>query len=93
VARHLESLGHEVIVADPNFAPMYATRSRRTKTDRRDARTLMDACRLGAYCTAHRTSDARRHVRAELAVRESLVRTRTRSMALIKALVRRTVSG
>lgn len=45
VARHLEQLGHEVIVADPNFAPMYATRSRRTKTDRRDARTLMDACR------------------------------------------------
>lgn len=64
VARHLESLGHEVIVADPNFAPMYATRSRRTKTDRRDARTLMDACRLGAYRNAHRTSDARRHVRA-----------------------------
>ena len=32
VAQHLESLGHEVIVADPNFAPMYATRSRRTKT-------------------------------------------------------------
>src|SRR6185437_4475286 len=30
VARHLESLGHDVIVADPNFAPMYATRSRRT---------------------------------------------------------------
>lgn len=48
VARHLEQLGHEVIVADPNFAHMYATRSRRTKTDRRDARTLMDACRLEA---------------------------------------------
>ena len=39
VAQHLESLGHQVIVADPNFAPMYATRSRRVKTDRRDART------------------------------------------------------
>lgn len=26
VARCLEDLGHEVIVADPNFAPMYATR-------------------------------------------------------------------
>ena len=38
VARCLEALGHEVIVADPNFAPMYATRSRRTRTDRRDAR-------------------------------------------------------
>src|ERR1700675_4617622 len=28
VARCLEALGHEVIVADPNFAPMYATSSR-----------------------------------------------------------------
>lgn len=89
VARHLEGLGHEVIVADPNFAPMYATRSRRTKTDRRDARTLMEACRLGAYRPAYRLSDARRHVRAELAVREALVRTRTRYIALAKALVRR----
>jgi transposase len=89
VARHLEQLGHEVIVADPNFAPMYATRSRRTKTDRRDARTLMEACRLGAYRPAYRLSDERRHVRAELAVREALVRTRTRYIALAKALVRR----
>jgi transposase len=32
VARCLEALGHEVIVADPNFAPMYATRSRKVKT-------------------------------------------------------------
>ena len=49
VARHLESLGHEVIVADPGFAPMYATRSRRVKTDKRDARALCEAGRLGAY--------------------------------------------
>ncbi len=89
VACHLEALGHEVIVADPNFAAMYATRSRRAKTDRRDARTLMEACRLGAYRVAHRVSAARRHVRAELAVREALVRTRTRYIALAKALVRR----
>ncbi|MFN2604496.1 MAG: transposase, partial [Gemmatimonadaceae bacterium] len=89
VARHLESLGHEVIVADPNYAPMYANRSRRTKTDKRDARTLMEACRLGAYRPAHRLSDPRRHVRAELAVRDTLVRTRTRYIAVAKALVRR----
>lgn len=89
VARHLETLGHEVIVADPNFAPMYAARYRRVKTDRRDAYTLMEACRLGAYRTAHRSSDARRHVRAQLAVREALVRTRARYTALIKSLVRR----
>lgn len=89
VARHLEQLGLEVIVADPNFAPMYATRTRRTKTDRRDARTLIDAWRLGAYRAVHRASDERRHVRAELAVRDALVRTRTRYTALIKSLLRR----
>jgi transposase len=82
-------LGHEVIVADPSFAPMYATRSRRVKTDKRDARTLAEACRLGAYRTIHRVSDAQRHVRAELAVRDALVRTRTRYVALIKAAIRR----
>jgi transposase len=89
VARHLEALGHTVIVADPNYAPMYATRARRVKTDRRDARTLAEACRLGAYRPAHRLSDARRHIRAELAVRDALVRTRTRYIALAKSLVRR----
>jgi transposase len=26
VARHLEALGHTVIVADPSHTPMYATR-------------------------------------------------------------------
>src|SRR3989442_6461440 len=52
VARCLEGLGHEVIVADPNFAPMYAARSRKIKTDRRDARALAEACRLGAYRSA-----------------------------------------
>lgn len=89
VARHLESLGHEVIVSDPNYAPMYATRTRRVKTDKRDARTLADACRQGTYRVAHRVSAERRHVRAELAVREALVRTRTRYVSLAKALVRR----
>jgi transposase len=89
VARHLETLGHEVIVADPNYAPMYATRSRRVKTDKRDARTLMDACGQGTYRRAHRLSEPRRHLRAALAVRDALVRTRTRYVALIKALARR----
>jgi transposase len=89
VAQALEALGHEVIVADPNFAPMYATRSRRVKTDRRDARTLADACRLGAYRATHRTSAAQRTVRAQLAVREALVRTRTRYISVLRAVLRR----
>jgi len=89
VARCFEELGHEVVVADPNFAPMYATRSRRVKTDRRDAQALMDACRLGAYHPAHRTSEEQQQVRAELAVREAMVRARVRFIALIRALLRR----
>jgi len=89
VARYLEQLRHEVVVADPNFAPMYATRSRRVKTDKRDARTLAEACRLGAYRTAHRASDKQRHVRAKLAVREALVRTRSKYLSLIRSLLRR----
>jgi transposase len=88
VARCLERLGHEVIVADPNFAPMYATRSRRIKIDRRDARALAEACRLGAYRPAHRLSDAQRHVRGRLTVRDALVRTRTGYISVIRALLR-----
>ena len=89
VARCLEALGHEVVVVDPNFAPMYATRTRKVKTDRRDARALQEACRLGAYRPAHRLSDAQRHVRGRLAVRDALVRTRTGYIALTRALLRR----
>src|SRR3990172_4381519 len=88
VARCLEGLGHEVIVADPNFAPMYATRTRKVKTDSRDARALRDACLLGAYRPAHRLSDPQRHVRGLLTVRDTVVRTRTRYISLIRALLR-----
>jgi transposase len=88
VARCLETLGHEVIVADPNFAPMYATRSRKVKTDRRDARALAEACLLGAYRPAHRLSDPQRHVRGRLGVRDALVRTRTRYISLVRSLLR-----
>ncbi len=89
VARCLEELGHEVIVADPNFAPMYAHRTRHIKTDRRDAFELAQACRLGAYRATHRVSDAQRHVRGRVAVREALVRTRARYVTLVRSLLLR----
>jgi hypothetical protein len=44
-----------VVVADPNSAPMYAQRSRRVKTDRRDAEALAQACRLGVRESLVRT--------------------------------------
>lgn len=89
VARLLEEVGHEVVVADPNYAPMYAQRSRRVKTDKRDALALADACKLGAYRPAHRTSEEQRHVRALLTVRDSLVRSRARLVTLTQAVLSR----
>jgi transposase len=88
VARWLESLGHRVVVADPNYAPMYAHRSRRIKTDRRDAHALAEASRVGAYRCAHRMSDAQRELRSQLTVREVMVRTRTRSIVVVRSLYR-----
>src|SRR5262249_2957521 len=88
VARCLEVLGHEVIVVDPNFAPMYATRNRKIKTDRRDARALCEACELGAYRVAHRRSETACARRAQVAVRAALVSRRAEYISLARALVR-----
>lgn len=88
VARCLEALGHEVIVADPNYAPMYGLRQRRIKTDRRDALALAEACRIGAYRPVHRVSATQHLVRAQLTTREALVRTRSRGICVVRALLR-----
>jgi len=44
---------------------------------------------LGEYRKAHRSSDRQRHIRAELAVRETMVTTRTKYIVLIKSLFSR----
>jgi transposase len=89
IARCLEELGHDVVVADPNYAPMYCHRTRRIKTDRRDAHALAEACRLGGYRPAHRASDQQQQLKGILAIRDNLVRTRARWMVLIRSLLRR----
>jgi transposase len=88
VAQTLESMGHVVVVADPNYAAMYGTRNRRIKTDERDVTALGDANRLGVYRAAHRVSAAQRQVRRELRVRSHLVQMRTRTIGLLRALLR-----
>jgi len=88
VAQHLETLGHEVIVADPNFTAMYGHRSRRIKTDRWDVAALAEACQRGCYRVAHRRSAVRRSVQAQLNIRRELTETRTRAISLTRALVR-----
>ena len=64
VARRLESLGHEVIVADPNFAPIYASRSRGTGS--LAAKSCGKGMSRAAGCarTTYPLHDARREVSA-----------------------------
>src|SRR5688500_4414231 len=88
VAQHLETRGHEVIVVDPNYAPTYGARTRKVKTDKRDAAALAEACRTGVYRRAHRASAAARALRRTLRVRQQLVRQRAGLITLLRALLR-----
>jgi transposase len=88
VAQALEAAGHEVVVADPNYAPMYGDLQRRIKTDRRDVAALAEANRRGWYRAAHRTAPAQRHTKQILRSRRLLVQMRTGAVSLVRALLR-----
>lgn len=88
VAQHLEQMGHEVIVADPNYGPMYGHRSRRIKTDRRDVAALAEACQHGTYRLAHRRSARQHEVQCRLNVRQELTQARTRAISLARGITR-----
>jgi len=88
VAQALEGAGHEVIVADPNYAPMYGEIRRKVKTDRRDVAALAEANRHGWYRATHRVSAAQREVRQVLRARRQLVQMRSGTVSLLRALLR-----
>jgi transposase len=88
VAQALEAVGHEVVVVDPNYAPMYGDLQRRIKTDRRDVAALAEANRRGWYRAAHRTSAAQRETKQILRSRRLLVQQRTALVSLVRALLR-----
>jgi transposase len=88
VAQALEGAGHEVIVADPNYAPMYGEIRRKVKTDRRDVAALAEANRRGWYRATHRVSAAQRQVRQVLRTRRQLVSMRSGTISLMRALLR-----
>jgi transposase len=88
VAQHLETFGHEVVVADPNYTPMYGQRSRRVKTDQRDVAALTEACQRGIYRVVHRRSARQQTVQSQLNVRQELVQARTRAISLARAITR-----
>jgi transposase len=88
VAETLEGVGHEVIVADPNYAPMYGEVRRKVKTDDRDVAALAEANRRGWYRAAHRTSAAQRPTRHVLRSRRLLVQMRSSTISLVRSLLR-----
>lgn len=87
VAQVAEAVGHRVVVADPNYAPMYPGR-RRIKTDRRDAEALAVASARGTYRAVHRRAAPQRSLQTLLGVRETLVQMRTQAINVVKAAVR-----
>jgi transposase len=88
VAQALEAGGHALVVADPNYAPMYGERQRRVKTDRRDVAALVEANRRGWYRVTHRVSAPQRATRQLLRTRRQLVQMRSGAVALIRSLVK-----
>ncbi len=88
VAQALETAGHEVVVADPNYAPMYGEIRRKVKTDRRDVAALSEANRRGWYRATHRVSGSQRALRQVLRTRRQLVQMRSGAISLIRSLLR-----
>lgn len=88
VAQALEDAGYAVIVADPNYGPMYGTLRRRVKTDDRDVVALCEANRRGWYRAVHRVARAQRTLRQRLGVRRQLVRMRSGLIAQLRAILR-----
>lgn len=88
VAQALEAAGHAVIVADPNYAPMYGEIRRKVKTDRRDVAALAEANRRGWYRATHRVSPTQRALRQILRSRRQLVQQRSGTISLIRSLLR-----
>ena len=88
VACTLEGAGYDVVVADPNYAPMYGDRQRRVKTDRRDVAALAEANRHGWFRRAYRRSAAQRTMQHHLTSRSTLVQLRTKTISVIRSLVR-----
>lgn len=86
VAQCLEALGHEVIIGDPNYEVMYASRPANCKNDEKDAKALAFALRHGHYRPVHRKSAANRDIEMLLGTRASLVASRTMHINRIKAL-------
>lgn len=88
VARLLEQLGHEAIVANPSA--MFAGAPRRRRNDRLDARFLARQGRADVtllYPITHRSAEAQRDLES-LRARDQLVRARTKLINHVRGAVK-----
>lgn len=88
VSKLVSELKHEVVIADPNYLPMYVdAKSKRKKTDKRDASLLSEALHKGNYRLAHLRSEVEQERKTLVETRGRLVATRTRHINAVRALM------
>src|SRR5258706_15791579 len=85
VAQALEATGHQVIVADPNYAPMYGEIRRKVKTDRRDVTALAEANRRGWDRATHPVAAAPRAPRQMPRRRRPLGQMRSGAVSFVRS--------
>jgi len=91
VARLLEQLGHEVLVADPRKLRQISQSPK--KTDKNDAEKLARCARMAQFdpkyvpVTVVRSAETQLR-RSYLAVRETLVSSRTKDISLVRSVLR-----
>jgi transposase len=86
VAPYLRTLGHVVVVADPNYQVMYASRQANCKNDQTDARALAFACRHGHFRAVYEPTEEQRPIAELLGTRSTQVRRRTAAINRVRAL-------
>lgn len=87
IALLLEELRLTVIVADPASIPLRTLGNRNSKTDKRDARGLLEALRLKAFRPAHRRRRESRDDVALIQSRKALVGQRTALINQVRAML------
>ncbi len=80
--------GHEVLLVDTTRVRQLGVGQHGRKTDRIDAEVLARAVESGHIPLAHVLSPARRELRMQLAVRRTLVETRSQYIVSIRGLLR-----
>jgi transposase len=86
LAPFLRSLGHKVVVGDPNNPLMYASRPRHCKNDSKDADALAFALKNKHYSVVYEPNEEQRPIAELLGTRTSQIRRRTSNINRVRAL-------